>query len=70
MLGVYFYLVEDRWALGGFSTALAAGYWQFGVIFPVIAVVTAYIMRENELKAVVVGGGGATLVVVAPVYLS
>jgi hypothetical protein len=70
LLGVYFYLIEDRWALGGFSTALAAGYWQFGVIFPVVAVVTAYTTRKNELKTVVAGGFGATLVVVAPVYLS
>lgn len=70
LLGVYFYLVEDRWALGGFSTAITAGYWQFGVIFPVVAVVTAYTTRKNELKSVVAGGFGATLVVVAPVYLS
>lgn len=70
LLGVYFYLVEDRWTLGGFSAALAAGYWQFGVIFPVLAVVTAYTTGKSEVKAVIGGGIGATLLVVAPVYLS
>jgi hypothetical protein len=70
LLGVYFYLVQDRWTLSGFSAALAAGYWQFGVIFPVIAVITAYTTGKSELKAVVSGGAGATLLVVLPVYLS
>ncbi|MFB6187958.1 MAG: DolP-mannose mannosyltransferase, partial [Halobacteriaceae archaeon] len=70
LLGMYLYLVKDRWALGGFSVAIAAGYWQFGVIFPIIAVVTSYTAGKSELKAVVGGGFGATLLVVAPVYIS
>ena len=70
LLGVYFYLVEDRWTLSGLSAALAAGYWQFGVIFPVLAVITAFATGESELKAVVNGGAGATLLIVLPVYLS
>lgn len=70
LLGVYFYLVKDRWALGGFSVAIAAGYWQFGVIFPIIAVVASYTVGKSELKAVVGGGFGATLLVVVPVYIT
>jgi hypothetical protein len=70
LLGVYFYLVEERWTLSGFSAALAAGYWQFGVIFPVLAVITACTTGKSELKAVLTGGAGATLLVLLPVYLS
>jgi hypothetical protein len=70
LLGIYLYLVDDRWTLGGFSAGLAAGYWQFGVIFPVLAVVTAYTTGKKEFNSVVIGGLGATLLVVAPVYLS
>ncbi|MBP1953338.1 hypothetical protein J2752_000219 [Halarchaeum rubridurum] len=70
LLSVYFYLVKDRWALGGFSAGIAAGYWQFGVIFPVIAVVISHTTGKNELRAVVGGGFGAALLVVVPVYIS
>lgn len=70
LLSVYFYLVEDRWGLGGFSATLAAGYWQFGIIFPILAVIKSHSTGRNELKAVLGGGFGATLLVVAPVYLS
>lgn len=69
LLGIYLYLVEERWMSGSFSAALAAGYWQFGVIFPVLAVSTTHISK-NKIKAVVSGGMAATLLVVVPVYLS
>lgn len=70
LLALYLCLVRDRWVVGGVAAGLAAGYWQFGLIFPLLLLLTATQRDRTQLKAVITGGLSATLLVVLPVVLS
>lgn len=76
-------LVHGRYAWSGASAAAAAGFWQFGIIFPVIVTIGAYRGdgRESDhsptrgharrrVGQTVVGMAGATALIVLPIVLS
>ena len=66
-LGIYAVLT-DRPTLGVALSTLAAGYWQFALVFPVIAGVEVY-RRGASLGKPFVAGAGVVAVVVAPIVL-
>jgi hypothetical protein len=72
MFGVLTLLAADydRWVAAGICSALAPGYWQYAIFFPLLAVGLA--IRSDTPRALrrVVGGGlGAAAVVLLPVVL-
>jgi hypothetical protein len=73
-------LVRGHYTVSGASAAAAAGFWQFGVVFPVIVAVGAYRGdgcsesrdrdRQWRVGRTVVGMIGATALIVLPIVLS
>lgn len=64
------YLVHnDRHLFAAISGALAAGYWQFAVVFPVIVLLDAYRTQTVQLWQPVTAMIGTTAVVTAPIIL-
>lgn len=77
-------LVNGRYAWSGASAAAAAGFWQFGIIFPVIVAIGAYRGDGHEsdrspnkggrhrrrVGRTVAGMAGATALIVLPIVLS
>jgi hypothetical protein len=76
-------LIHRHYALSGASAAAAAGFWQFGIVFPVIVAIGAYRGDGGEsshsprrgyarrrVGRTVVGMAGATALIVLPIILS
>ena len=63
-----FAVLTDRPTLGVALATLAAGYWQFAVIFTLIAGIEVY-YRGASLRGPVAAGVGVVAVVVAPIVL-
>ena len=69
LLSIYLYQ-HGRPALSGVAAAASVGYWQGGVIFPVLVVGMAIRGRDRRsLVHVVAGGLGTTAVMLLPVVL-
>lgn len=80
LLGVYL-LRRDRPLASGAAAAVAAGFWQFGIVFPVLVLVTTVgralgvtdtADRDSWRSAgyVVLGGGSVAVATVLPIILS
>lgn len=69
LLAIYLY-THGYPALSGVAAAASVGYWQAGVIFPLIVVGLAIQQRDaRALERVVAGGLGFTVVMLMPVFL-
>lgn len=62
-------LFDDHHLFAAVSGALAAGYWQFAVIFPIIVLLDVYRTRTVQLRQPVIAMIGTTVVVTAPIIL-
>ncbi|KAA9399953.1 hypothetical protein Har1130_02405 [Haloarcula sp. CBA1130] len=69
LLAIYLY-TRGYPALSGVAAAASVGYWQAGVIFPLVVVGLAIQQRDMQsLERVVAGGLGFTVVMLMPVFL-
>lgn len=69
LLSIYF-LCHERWMLSGATGAAAAGFWQLGIIFPVIAIAGGFQNGRRAGLYAVAGAGILTTIVVAPFVLA
>lgn len=69
LLGVYL-TARNRWRMGGLSAAIAAGFWQFGIIFPGIVLTRAALQSRKGIRDALIGMGVAFLIIVGPVVAS
>lgn len=69
LLSVYL-LLRDRQVLGGVAAAAAAGYWQLGIVFPLVGLGLAYQRGgQDGVKRLAAGGLAMTALTLAPVVL-
>ena len=66
----FYFLLHERWMFAGAAGAAAAGFWQLGIVFPVIAIVGGFRNGRQAGLHALAGAALVTAAVVAPFVLA